>query len=206
MNTGNGPVQAIRLPLVSVVVWLGCGEPSPPPQHIQAWVNGWADMGMYLPKQEQVDFLHANLEAVAPELEAAVAHKNADVRQRAAYVIGQIGQIGHDANGLGERLFEQLKIEPEQLVQIYLTDALGAVRYSNDEVVAFLEKKYKALSDENSPPNLFSGTYAEVEKKINLAGVLYVLVEPASRDQYLDFVVQWLPPPSSEMGLVEASG
>jgi len=159
-------------------------------------------MGMYLPKQEQVDFLHANLDDVSPELEAAVSNKNADVRQRAAYVIGRIGP---DVNKLGKCLFEQLKVEQEQLVGIYLIDALGAVRYSSPEAIAFLENRYKALSDENVPPN-FSGKYAEVDEKINLAGALYVLVEPKSREQYLDFVVQWLPPPSNDMSTTEVDG
>ena len=91
-------------------------KPSNPPQHTEDWVNSWADMGMYLPDQQQVEYLHANLADVSPELEAAVSHKNPDVRQRAAYVIGKIGP---DANALGKSLFEQLKKEQEQLVQIY---------------------------------------------------------------------------------------
>lgn len=189
--------------LALVLVAVGCGEPSPPPQHIQAWVNSWAEMGMYLPKQEQVDFLQANLDDVAPELEAAVSHKNADIRQRAAYVICEIGP---DANALGQCLFEQLQIEPEQLVRIYLIDALGAVRYGNDEIIAFLEKKFTALSEENVPPNLFGGTYAEIDEKFSLAGVLYVLSKPESRKQYLDFVIQWLRPLDSEMSSVDAGG
>jgi hypothetical protein len=172
--------------------------PSSPPQHPHDWVNSWADMGMYLPDQEQIDFLHSNLTDVTPELEAAVSHKNSDVRQRAAYVIGKIGP---DAKALGKRLFEQLKSEPEQLVQIYIIDALGAIRFTDDEVIAFLTKKYESLSDKNVPPNLFGGEYAEVDEKINVAGVLNVLTEPKSRDQYLDFVTQWLPPPSGDMSL-----
>jgi hypothetical protein len=178
-------------------------QPSSPPQHTQNLVNSWADMGMHLPSQEQVDFLHSNLSDVTPELEAAVSHKNPDVRQRAAYVISKIGT---DAKASGKPLFEQLKKEPEQLVQIYLIDALGAIRFTDDEVIAFLEKKYDSLSDDNVPPNLFGGKYAEVDEKINLAGVLYVLTEPKSRDKYLGFVTQWLQPPSGDMSPVETGG
>ena len=196
-------MQTLRLFVLTIVVLVGCGKPSSPPQHIQAWVNSWAEMGMYLPDQEQVDFLHANLDDVTPELEAAVAHKNPDIRQRAAYVIAEIGT---DADELGNCLYEQLKHEPEQLVQIYLIDALGAIRCDSDEVLAFLEKKYSALSEENVPPNLFGGTYAEVDEKINLAGVLYVLTERESREQYLEFVVQWLHPPSDELNPISKAG
>jgi hypothetical protein len=160
---------------------------------------------MYLPKQDQIDFLHANLDDVTPELEAAVAHANPDIRQRAAYVIAEIGT---DAQALGKKVFEQLKIEPEQLVQIYLIDALGAVRCKEDEVMAFLEKKYAALSDENVAPPLLGGggVYQEVDEKINLAAALYVLSERDSRAKYLDFVTKWLLPPSPDLGFRERDG
>lgn len=196
-------MHAFRFVPIVVVALLGCGEPAPPPQHIQAMVKSWGDMGMYLPKQEEVDFLHANLDDVTPELEAAVCDKNADIRQRAAHVIGGIGPDAHD---LGACLFGQLKIEPERLVQIYLIDALGAIRYRDDEVIAFMENKYQALSDENVPPKFFDSNYAEVDEKINLAGVLYVLVESESRDQYFDFVTKWLQPLDADMGFAAASG
>jgi hypothetical protein len=177
---------------------------SSPPKHTNAWVDSWAEMGMYLPDQEQVAFLHANLTDVSPELEAAISHKNPDVRQRAAYVIAKIGP---DAHALGTSLFEQLKKEQEQLVQIYLVDAIGAIRFKNDEVLDFLETKYASLSDKNVPPTLFGGQkYSEVDEKINLAGVLYVLADEDSREKYFDFVTQWLPPPSADMSQAEVSG
>jgi len=160
-------------------------NPSSPPKHIQAWVDSWADMGMYLPDKEQVEFLHANLTDVGPELEAAVSHKNPDVRQRAAYVVAEIGP---DAQNLGKSLFDQLKKEQEQLVQIYLIDALAAIRFKNNEVLEFLEAKYASLNDENVPPTMFSGgKYSEVDEKINLAGALYVLADDDSREKLLRF-------------------
>jgi HEAT repeat protein len=197
-------MHALRIFGLGLLASIGC-DASPPPQHIQAWVNGWGEMGMYLPKQDQIDFLHANLDDVTPELEAAVSHTNPDIRQRAAFVIAEIGT---DARALGGKVFEQLKVEPQQLVQIYLIDALGAVRYKEKEVVEFLETKYAALSDENTPPKLFGGdgTYAEVDEKVNLAGVLYVLSEPDSQEKYLGFVLEWLPPPSPDLGYREKSG
>jgi hypothetical protein len=179
-------------------------KPSSQPQNTQGLVDSWASMGMYLPDQQQVESLHANLANVSPELEAAVSHKNPDVRQRAAYVIGKIGT---DANALGKVLFDQLKKESEQLVQIYLIDALGAIRFKDDEVIEFLEKKYASLSDENVPPTLFGGgKYSEVDEKINLAGVLYVLADDDSREKYLDFVTRWLPPPGKDMSQAEIGG
>jgi len=184
-------MQTLRILLVTLAVTAGCGKQSAHPQHIQAWVNSWAEMGMYLPDKEQVDFLRANLSDVQAELEAAVAHENSDVRQRAAYVIGNIGP---DANALGVCLFEQLKAESVQIVQIYLVDALAGIRFKNNEVLEFLTIKYISISDKNVSSNLFGAAYAEVDEKINLAGVLYALSEVDERDQYLDFVVQWLEP------------
>lgn len=179
-------------------------KPSSQPQNTQGLADSWASMGMYLPDQQQVESLHANLTEISPELEAAVSHKNPDVRQRAAYVIGKIGT---DANAMGKVLFDQLKKESEQLVQIYLIDALGAIRFKDNEVIEFLEKKYASLSDENAPPTLFGGgKYLEVDEKINLAGALYVLADDDSRKKYLDFVTRWLPPPSKDMSQAEISG
>lgn len=201
---GSGPMQLVRLYFVFALVLVGCGKPSNSPRHIQAWVDSWAEMGMYLPDEEQVQFLHANLKDVRPELEEALSHENPDVRQRAAYVIAQIGP---DADALGNSLFEQLEREQEQLVQIYLIDALGAIRFANKEVQASLEAKYAALSDENVPPSLFdAGKYAEVDEKINLAGVLYVLADEDSQKQYFDFVTQWLAPPGDSMSQAEVYG
>ena len=175
-----------------------------PPKHIQAWVDSWADMGMYLPDKEQIEFLHANLSDVGPELEAAVSHENPDVRQRAAYVVAKIGP---DAQNHGKSLFDQLKKEQEQLVQIYLIDALAAIRFKNDEVLEFLEAKYESLNDENIPRTMFSGgKYSEVDQKINLAGALYVLADDDSREKYFDFVTRWLPPPNDDMSQADISG
>ncbi len=195
-------MQALRFFLLTTIAIIGCGKPSSPPQHIQAWVDSWAEMGMYLPDEEQIQFLHVNLDDVQPELAAALAHKNPDIRQRAAYVVGEIGP---DANALGAAVFEQLKKEPKQLVQIYLIDALGSIRFDNDEVVAYLRSKYDSLSSENTAAQL-GGAYAEVDEKINLAGVLYVLGKPETRDQYRDFVIQWLHPPNEDLSSSELSG
>jgi hypothetical protein len=196
-------MQASRILFFGLVLSIGCDKSSSHGPHIQAWVNSWAEMGMHLPDQEQVDFLHVNFEDVAPELKAAISHVNPDIRQRAAYVIGEIGP---DAVELGKSLFEQLKNEENQLVQIYQIDALGAIRFGDDEIVEFLKAKYASLNDENVSPNLFGGKYSEVDEKINLAGVLYVLVQPESRDQYFEFVTQWLRPPSDDMRVVEIDG
>ena len=170
---------------------------------MKACVDSWANMGMYLPSQEQIDLIHVNLTDVAPALAVAISHEDPDVRQRAAYVIAEIGP---DADVLGDSLLEQLKIEPERLVRIYLVDALAAIRFSNDEAIEFLEKKYEDLSSENVPEYPFDVGYADVDEKINLSGALYVLVAPESQGQYLDFVIQWLHPPSEDMGLLKTGG
>lgn len=174
------------------------------PDDVQSLVDSWASMGMYLPDQQQIDSLHESLSDVAPELRAALSHEDANVRQRAAYVIAEIGP---DARALGDSVLLQLKKEKEQLVQIYLIDALGATGYRDDDTIDFLETKYVSLNDENVPASLFSGgTYAEVDEKINLAGTLYTLADTPSKQPYLDFVVQWLAPPNGDLNGAEKSG
>ena len=188
-------------PLVVLLV-IGCGKPSPPPQHIQAWVESWGKMGMYLPSEDQIVFLRANLSDVTPELAAAVAHENPDVRRRAAYAIGKIGP---DAKSLGPALFLRLKTEQERLVRIYIINALAAVKFQSKDANDLLRSRFDSLSSANVAPQLFGG-YADVDEKINVAAALYNLTSGDDRQEYLEFVTQWLKPPSSGSGPVENEG
>lgn len=171
---------------------------------VRALIDSWGGMGIYMPDSEQVEFLHENLSDVGQELEAALEHEDSGVRQRAAYAIAKIGP---DAQGFGPSLFEQLKQEKEQLVRIYLIDALAAVRFKDRETLEFLRAEYDSLDEENVPPSMFGGgKYSEVDEKINLAGALFVLDDQDSSQHYYEFVTRWLAPPPDDMNARNKSG
>lgn len=164
----------------------------------------WAEMGMYLPDQQAIEMLQADLPGIGEELKAALVHANPDVRQRAAYVLAEIGP---DARGFGDTLFEQLKVEEASIARIYLIDALAAIRFDEEEVLEFLRSEYASLSDKNTPESVFGdGAYQEVDERINLAGALYVLSDEEARGEYFDFVTRWLAPPADDMGQAERNG
>lgn len=62
----------VRFAPFVVLLVVGCGKSSPPPQHIQAWVESWGKMEMYLPSEDQIAFLRTNLSDVTPEQERLV--------------------------------------------------------------------------------------------------------------------------------------
>jgi HEAT repeat protein len=190
-------MQTFRLILIFVLA-IGCGESSQSPQHIQAWIKSWSEMGMYLPDKEQVDFLRANFDDVSQELAAALDHKNPDVRQRAAYVIGEIGPA---AESLGPALASRLKIEKQRLVRIYLVDALTTVDFGDEETVGLLKSRFESLSSENVAQPI--GEYADVDEKINVAAALNNMTTGAEREKYLEFVTKWLRPPDDQLSVAE---
>jgi HEAT repeats len=191
-----------RFLLLITLFSIGCGKTTSTPHHIQAWVDEWGNMGMYLPDDEQVSFLHANLKDVAPELVAAVNHENPDVRQRAAFVVGKIGP---DAKFLGPDLIRRLKQEKIRLVRIYLVDALARINYQDEETVKALRSQFDSLKSDNTPGQLFA-EYAEVDEKIKVAAALYDLSNADNRQQYLEFVTQWLKPPDTSLSALEKEG
>jgi HEAT repeat protein len=195
-------MRSVRLIPWIAIAAIGCGEPAPPPKHIQAWVESWGKMGMYLPSDDQVTFLRTNFSDVQPELAEALSHKNPDVRQRAAYVIDKIGP---EAKSLGPELVRRMKAEQVRLVRIYVINALGAVDFEDDEAIDLLRARFDALSSENSPPQLLGG-YADVDEKINVAAALFNLTRDSDRQQYLDFVTQWIKPLDPKLGAIQTAG
>ena len=191
----------IRVILLIVLAVIGCGKSSPP-QHIQAWVESWGKMGMYLPNEDEITFLRANFRDVKPELAAAISHENPDVRQRAAYVIGKIGP---EAKSLGPDLVQRLKTEKERLVRIYLVNALSGIKFQDKEATNLLRSRFDSLKSVNTAPQLFGG-YSDVDEKIDFAAALYNLTPSVDRQKYLDFVTQWLKPPSADFSAVEKEG
>ncbi len=79
-----------------VLILAGCmnrstSSSSNPLKVARDYVKGWTAMGMYLPPQEQISFFAKNLQEVSGILAEALTDKDENVRQRAAYVIENLG-------------------------------------------------------------------------------------------------------------------
>ncbi len=191
-----------RIAIVLLILLCGCDHTTAPSKTAQKYVDSWTEMGMWLPDKEQVAYFHSNLDATRDQLIAALSHANADVRQRAAYVIGEIGP---DARSLGPDLFSRLQAERERLIRIYLINALAAVKSDDAEVISDLKSRFESLDDTNVPPAL-DHEYSDADEKINVAAALYVLEQSQNRGHYLTFVLRWLQPPPARLGGDELKG
>ena len=93
---------------------------------------------------------------------------------RSAYVIGESGTI---ARPLGESLLMKLSNEEDELVKIYMVNALSEIGHDTPGTLQTLTTLYDSLDATNVPPS-FGGSYAEVDQKINLAAAIFVLSKP----------------------------
>lgn len=166
--------------------------------HIAAWTS----MGMWLPDASEISFFHENLDSVHDVLVSALRNEDSSVRQRAAYVIGEIGP---QAATCGPDLIKRLKVENDRLVRIYLIDAIREIRFASAEARDELARRFDALDSANTPPSP-RADYADVDERICVASAMYELSEPADRERYLNFVVQWLNPPPDDMAKSEVEG
>lgn len=182
---------AIAAPLLLLIVG-GCAK-KPPPQDVpryDQYIAEWADMGMWLPKQDQIQYFSTNFTKAYPSLKKALDDSDQSVRMRAAYVIDEIGS---PARAAGPDLLSRLKIEPDVVVRMYIVDALIGIGYRGEDTVATLTQQFEALDGANVPP-IGAGTYAEVDEKVVVASALYALGDESAKSKYFDFVTGWLKP------------
>jgi len=184
-------MNTTRALIILIACIVGCDRPDSSNQSVDDYIAGWGEMGMMLPDAAQVKVFRDNFDSAHGSLRKALSHADDSVRMRAAYVIGEIGDTAKPA---GEDLLARLTEESDELVRIYIVDALNAVGYKTDETIAVLSERYMALDGSNVPPN-DDHSYAEVDEKITIASALYSLAETESKSEYYDFVIQWLDPP-----------
>lgn len=101
------------------------------------YANAWADMGMWLPNDTELSFFSTNFDVVSDVLIAKLNDPKEDVRQRAAFVIEQIGPR---AKSLQPTVVTALAKEQVPVVRIYLCNALRATGEGNEEALVQLRK------------------------------------------------------------------
>lgn len=159
------------------------------------YVSSWADMGMYLPDEKQVAVFRNDFANTSLLLRNSLADKNSSVQMRSALVIGQVGS---KAKELGAELLARLQVDPDELVRIYLINALVGIGYDTEPTITSLTKIYDSLNDQNVPQR-FGGSYSEVDQKINVASAIFALSKPAGQSEYYNFVTKWLDQPSADV-------
>jgi hypothetical protein len=192
----------VRSVLIAVFLIVVSGCAKKPTTKAENYVGSWADMGMWLPEKRQVTFFRNYLIDVQEVLISALLNTNPAVRQRAAYVIGEIGP---HAVGLGPALSSRLKEEPKRLVRMYLYDALAAVHFVDPSVMDDLKGRFQSLDGKNEPP-AEDYSYAAADEKINVAAALYILDKSPNRREYLEFVLRWLRRPGDDMAPEQLAG
>ncbi len=142
--TTHSSQAALLLSLIMVT--LGCGDSTGEKQRAEAnrLIQGWPKQGMYLPDAKEVLFFRTSLGATKEVLAKALGDPNSDVRQRAAYVIAELGPQGKP---LSTETVAALKKEDDQLIRMYLYNSLSAIGESTAKLLDELRMRFDKLKD-----------------------------------------------------------
>jgi hypothetical protein len=152
-------------------------------------------MGMWLPEKD-VPFFRQNLRDVQDVLRDALRSSNDEIRQRAAYVVGEAGPT---ALPLEPVLMERIQKEPIRLIRMYLYRAAGSVRARSEKMLAVLKERMSSLAKEPElRPRPYD--YTPIDERIDVAAALFVLDgSPERKHEYQDVVLRWLAPPPKDL-------
>lgn len=181
---------------------VGCGRPPEAQTMAREYVKAWPQMGMWLPT-DQVAFFREHFQEVEEVLADGLRDANPDIRQRAAYVIEELGP---DSESLEDELRVTLQTEQNRLVRLYLYCAMRSIGASDPASMKELRERF-----ERTVPGKPEGgwdivsartadLYTDTDEAIYIASALFALDDQAKRrPEYLDTVIQWLKPPDSEL-------
>ena len=178
----------MRMMIHLLIALLAAGCEPTPAERAEAYVAGWSigtTDGGRLPT-DQVPFFAEHLEEATPALRAVLADGDADVRQSAAYIIGEVGPA---AGGFEADLRARVGAESDRVVRMYLYDALRSINAREEATLAALRGRYDAAADAEED----GGCYAPVDERIALAGSLFGLdPDDGRRREYEAFAVRFL--------------
>jgi hypothetical protein len=164
-----------------------------PPHRARTYVDGWRNMGMYLPK-DQIPFFAEHFSGVKDIIAQAMTHSESQIRQRAAYVIEG---LGHQAKSLETDIFKSLQVESDCTVRLYFYDALRSIGANSQQSLSYLKDRYEFLSQQEDDPS-DGQFYKASDERIKVAATLFVLDDEIQRrPEYLNEVLKWLKPPKT---------
>ncbi len=162
----------------------------------QEYVNGWTNMGVYLPAK-QVSFFEVHFNDVQSILVEALEHSNPDVRMRAAYIIENLSE---KAITLEFDILRALESESTRVVRLYLYGALRAIGARENVTINALKERFALLAIDGNDFMDKNERYTNVDEQIYVAATLYVLDDDLkARPNYLSAVLKWLESPETKL-------
>ncbi len=98
----------------------------------------------------------------------------------------------------GPDLLARLNVETDELVRMYIVNALIAIDFGGDHTVSNLKQRFDSLDATNVPLNA-DHSYSDVDEKIVVASALYVFDKEPNKSQHLAFITEWLKPPTDTL-------
>lgn len=148
--------KLILMGVVSVLLH-GCEtqDPNSEIRSCSSIIEGWANQGVNLPSESDVDFFRAGLPESIEPLRCSISSESEDIRMSSAYLAEKLGNA---AVALGPNLIVQLSEENSAIVRVYLSSAIASVGFKDENMISDLR-------------NLFEGE-EDIQVKTNIAGAL----------------------------------
>jgi HEAT repeat protein len=119
------------LGIMLIILIAGCSREAAP-QISSHVVEAWADLGMYLPSENDVTFIRNGLPESLAALQSGLAHKDKHVRMSSAYVAEKLGP---EAAPLVPAMITILQVETLPTVRVYIACALAEIGHVDSDSI-----------------------------------------------------------------------
>lgn len=153
---------------------IGCSEREKP-RSVFGVVSSWAHLGIYLPPEEDIEFIRDRLPESLAALRAGLTSDSNDVRMSSAYVAEKLGP---QANLLVPVLLGRLPSEPAFIIRVYLASALAEIGQVDSDGIRQLEESFRTEKNEQA--------------KTHIAGALVRLRSPEEEPDAWQWLLQSL--------------
>ena len=179
-------IRRNRMKLLSTIALLALTVGCSKPRTASGVVSTWANLGMYLPPEQDVTFIRDRLPMSLAALRAGLAHDSEHVRMSSAYVAEKLGP---QAGPLVPAMIERLQSEPAAINRTYIASALAEIGQVDSDGIRRLADSFR--SEENE------------QVKTDIAGALVRLrsaqEEPAAWQWLLQSLEAFPPVPPAEL-------
>jgi hypothetical protein len=154
----------------------------------QDCVNKWPALGMWLPKNQEVDFFRKHYDVTREILSREIHNNDKEISRTALYVVRELMETARD---LGPDLVEILASDPTGEPNLSVVRALTGVRYRSPQCQSELNRQWNAVVEK---PDL----------ALTLAAAQYAISESAEERQRAEnYITQWLQPMPDELSASE---